>query len=262
MKPQAETTRYIKKLDLAPITHVHRTRPFGKPVAGQATPGGLKLEVTDKKPVGFVDKGSIVAFAPGVPARMQADVLHGFLLAQLNADQMADRETETKNWYENYRDVLENVGWKLREFRFQAFEPSVDPVDLRELLLDAIGSITGGTELDAIEKTIRRLAKLPATDARTMLFDFSSHGSNRGNMQVISCAPKGNTVVAHIAAICVRVPEFGDNALALEFRRDEIEVQVSTQEMTLDPKVYEPIRELIDERVEREFAALVGKVEL
>lgn len=42
--------------------------------------------------------------------------MNSTLLAQLAANKKFDRETDTANWYSEYANVLETVGWVVTSF--------------------------------------------------------------------------------------------------------------------------------------------------
>lgn len=51
---------------------------------------------------------------------LQEDVLYSTLFAQLAANSHADRQSESTKWYDHYKYVLENVGWKVQSFEYVA----------------------------------------------------------------------------------------------------------------------------------------------
>src|SRR5690349_9812246 len=76
-------------------------------------PGGGDFpaaRVDDKNRAGYVNDGSLVSFVAGLTAQQKSDTLNSVLLAQLAANTKFNRETQTRDWYDFFRTVLENVG--------------------------------------------------------------------------------------------------------------------------------------------------------
>ena len=66
------------------------------------------------------------------------DVLSGTLLAQLAADAVADRTTNTEAWYNKYIEVLLHIGWVIQRFDFQRYQMQGETFAISKALLDIV----------------------------------------------------------------------------------------------------------------------------
>ena len=57
---------------------------------------------------------------------------------QLDTNQNDDRESDTKRWYQIYVGVLGNIGWIIKDVKFNSYQPSSDKVEMSTVAIDII----------------------------------------------------------------------------------------------------------------------------
>lgn len=62
--------------------------------------------LADGDEAAYVDAGSLVSFVAGVSGQHKSDALNSTLLAQLAANKKFDREKQTVEWYDFYKNRL------------------------------------------------------------------------------------------------------------------------------------------------------------
>ncbi|KAF8184181.1 hypothetical protein BJ912DRAFT_533182 [Pholiota molesta] len=74
-----------------------------------------------------VAAAGVASFIQNLSRQKQQDVLDSTLLAQLSASGQYDRFEQTEQWYNYYTWVLQNIGWVVKEFKFDSRELPADP---------------------------------------------------------------------------------------------------------------------------------------
>jgi hypothetical protein len=87
---------------------------------------------TGEDEAGYVDAGALTSFVAGLTKTHKEDTLNSTLLAQLAVNKAYNRETQTKEWYAKYHEVLENVGWVISAFQFTEYETSASIIYRRK----------------------------------------------------------------------------------------------------------------------------------
>jgi hypothetical protein len=128
--------------------------------------------------------------------------MNSTLLAQLGANKKFDRETDVTNWYKKYREILENVGWIVQDFKW-VLRLSLRCIFVRLTLRFSLsniseaassGSVDGlivklaaaymsESEVELIKATFESLRK-SANEGAYKLFDTNSKSDNKSNFQL------------------------------------------------------------------------------
>ena len=241
LKAPLTRTAFVESLELA-VTD--------KRMASMRSDSESTLVLTADKDTGFVDAGSTVTFVGGIPVARQEDVLNSTLLAQLAANKVFDRESQTEQWYGYYRNVLENIGWVITNFAFQHYNEASASLRLDKTALALIGAIASGNELVVLTKALEVLKDLDPNSKEATIFDGSGSGGDNGNFQLASCTqdPSGN-VQSALGAFYFKANEHVGRFLWWSWKTKSINVYFSTQSVILNEKIYGTVRQAVIDKL-------------
>jgi hypothetical protein len=211
---------------------------------------------------GFVALGSLVSFVAGVSEENQADVLNSTLLAQLAANKKFDRENDTENWYKFYRDVLENIGWVIQGFDFDKFSTSGGDFTVDRVVLDILAAIATSDELSTVLATINALRSLSDGDDRLVLFESSSHSSQKGNFQVAPVSEIGGLLTMKLSAFYFSTSQSVDRVLFFRYSSASANLYKGSQVINLNKDVYDQVRTDIVKKLGSKAKAFVRNLEI
>ncbi|MBZ9714503.1 hypothetical protein [Deinococcus multiflagellatus] len=210
------------------------------------------LTLTDDTEQGLVDAGSLVSFVAGLSKQTKADVLNSTLLAQLAANKAYDRENDTDNWYKKYREVLENIGWVISEFKFTKYQASGTTLQIKKVVLELLAAIMSENPLAVTKATLDAVESLGDGDDRVALFSSNSSNSSSGNFQVAAVVEDKKTPTMMIGAFYFKSNDVKVNFLWAHFQTSNTSLYQGTQTLTLDEDVYARVRQqIIDKLGER-----------
>ncbi|KAF8955827.1 hypothetical protein BDZ97DRAFT_2080309 [Flammula alnicola] len=111
-----------------------------------------------------VSAAQATAFIAGISEQNKQDVLSSTLLAQLAANAKYDRFENPEKWYEQYIYVLENVGWVVGNFKFDAHSLSKTDVSVDTVVLSFMKTCLNPSQVAVMRRCINAMGnpKQPA----------------------------------------------------------------------------------------------------
>jgi hypothetical protein len=108
--------------------------------------------VDDAVSIDEPNKGSIVgegiiAFTAGLSTQNQEDVLHAFLFASLVANKKYPLESQGKEWYALFTEVMYSVGWLPTQKYYNDLNIGGNTVRMDKLVLEILGSVIAGVAM-------------------------------------------------------------------------------------------------------------------
>ncbi|QIY54100.1 hypothetical protein HEP86_05760 [Streptomyces sp. RPA4-5] len=222
-------------------------------------------EITPKEQdteAGYVNAGSLVSFVAGVSGQHRSDVLNSALLAQLAASKQYDRETQVRDWYRFYVDVLSNIGWPFQDFRFTEISLRQDSFKIDEVLLKVLEAVLSQDEIRTMKASLDALAALSDSDGRLVVFERESHSAREGNFQ-LSTATEENGVVSLAGSVFFFSTSLNvTRILWTTFTDANLDIYGSAFRVNLDEDVYAIVREDIVEKLGDNAKKYVGDLDI
>jgi len=247
--PEQTRLEYIQSLELAaPASLLSLPVPSGEiVVAGQDT--------------AYVAAGSVASFVENLSVERQQDVLNSTLLAQLAATKKFNRETNTREWYSFYGDVLENLGWGITGFGFQEYQESATHLRMDKVALDLIASIATSNELVVLTKALGALA---SSDGKpTTIFDASGSTGNSGNFQIATCKEdKSGNVTTSFGAFYFAANSHQGRFLFWTWETKSINFYFSTRSLVLNEQIYSGNRETVIAKLGSNAKTFIADLEI
>ena len=129
---------YVRQLKIALLDHGSAKSSSGMALAANSGEQG------------FVDAGALVSFVDKISKQARNDVLNSKLFAQLAADYLYNRKTQSQEWYNKYVEILSQIGWDLQDFQFEQYRTSGATLQISEVAIDIVTAIVSGKELAAV----------------------------------------------------------------------------------------------------------------
>lgn len=209
------------------------------------TPPGSKAQ-------GVVAGDSIVSFFDNVSGQSKADVLDSTMLAQITAnhDYPDHDDANVDKWYKRYNEILQNLGWEVKEMDFTAYDQSSATLRMDEVVLELIPAIATQNTSLILKATLDAIKALPKEDGNVKLFDFSSEIQEVGKLQVYVCSrDKDGNVSAAFTAFKFKHIEKTITVLFWDVSSADVEVRYAKHTMTFDTGKYSCVRQSVKEKL-------------
>ncbi|VDC02114.1 unnamed protein product [Peniophora sp. CBMAI 1063] len=220
-----------------------------------------RITLSDNEESALVNDGVCSSFAANITGQMKADVMNSVLLAQLAANAKFNRQTQVDEWYDEYRKVLETVGWIVERFALDKINNTDDYGDVSALVLDIAKAILSPNELPLLVKTIDSLKSGANKDAYR-LYNNSAKSAQSANFQVGTVVSSGDDPVfkltAHTFSASIEVLDI----LFFSFGSSSVSFRAGYQAMTLNSSFYAKVREAVLEKLGNTVQDFIANINL
>ena len=204
--------------------------------------------------------GSLVAFAPGVSAQHQRDVLQSLLLAQLAANAKAERHKDPAAWFRAYTGVLEQTAWVVESSTTATrYPPQTSTFSAASVVSYGFRSLTS-EELAYVTAAVHAF-RSDSGGVSQVVFECPSHSGGIGNFQVAFVAEEGGVVGMRILQVSFNAPQHVTR-LMLEDFTGTAKFQLAFLAVAQNEEVYAKVRSSISAKVESRFEGSVALLEL
>ena len=194
--------------------------------------------------------GSVISCVKDVTPQQRADVLDSTLIAQLGASGKYDRFGETKEWYQEYVEILGHVGWVVSQLTFNEVQATGDNFKMDVAALQAIRNIAMTSGLGVLESSLRVLGALEPEDNALTLFDSKATLTNSGNFQLGSAeVGDDGALTVSLGAFHFEVENRRQRFLFFEWNSQEVDFWAAVQVMTLNERFYRDVRDDVAKRL-------------
>jgi len=153
---------------------------------------GPALE-TAAQPFEFSDQREAVAvgaqlaeFTDAVPPDVRGAIADSILLAQLAANKAAGEAQDIFRWYDKYVEVLQNIGWQIRDVDFQTQTVTDKNAGVHRAIIPVIATILGPQAAAAsiVLAVLNGLREIDTSPPWITLFDRASQHAHGAKFQV------------------------------------------------------------------------------
>jgi hypothetical protein len=168
---QSSAEDYVWALDL----------PAGEPAFESV--GGVRL---DGGPGAVAVGSQLVEFTERVDVAQRNAIADGILLAQLAANKAVAQGGDAFRWYDKYVEVLQNIGWQLREIEFRTATLDDSQAGVHRALIPVIMTLLGPQVAAAsiVIEVLNGLGEIDRVAPWITVFDRSSRRSSGASFQV------------------------------------------------------------------------------
>lgn len=261
---------YIDALDLSPAARIWASPARGVHAQRLRRDAGAEpLLLHRDLPVGtpaspvVVNANALLSFVDGVTPQERDDVLFSVQFASRAATAKFDRFTQTRSWYQQYVEVLENLGWAAEQFAFARYEQEEGELRMDKAALAVVTAIATQNQLLMLQESIKALEKLAEDDGAIRLFDFQTTVDVSGNFQ-IGAVQRGNggALALALGAFYFRSRDARRRFLFFSWGAQQINFWTAAQKLTLNAELYAPLRERVRHRLGAEALEFIEQIEL
>ncbi|KAJ8469584.1 hypothetical protein ONZ51_g8887 [Trametes cubensis] len=173
-----------------------------------------------------VSAGSSVAFVSNIDSQMKADVLNSTLMAQLNASELHNRETDPRSWYNTYLETLMAIGWEVKEFDFTLIQDTDNFLTSDELFLDYVSKYMPTAEFALFRRMLTALQQ-PQNSKASKLLDDEARTLRMSNWQAGVVSNDGGNPTFKINAFLCSASWTLEHAMFFKLRQGGGEVEIT-----------------------------------
>ena len=247
MKKTEELIEYVNSLELEQITG----ESFGE------TP-----EIKDDDAAAYVNLGSLVAFTAGLEKQQKQDVLNSTLIAQLGANKLFNRETQTEQWYGKYHEILENVGWVINSFDFTKYSVSGSSFKVQQVVAEMLAAIASENALLITKSAMEAVKSLSADSKGFSIWDTHTHDSGAGNFQIAPCSNSDGNVVMAISAFHFTAQTVDYSFLWFDYSSSTTTVYKGGEAVVLNEEIYALVRAAIIKKLGDHAVNYIANLEI
>lgn len=167
----ASARDYVMKLDL--------------PDAGPAFEAATPLEFSDEHEAVAVG-AQLTEFTAAVPAGVRGAIADSILLAQLAANKITTQTEDVFRWYDKSIELLQNIGWQVRDLDFQAQQVSDQKGWVHKEMIPVLALLLGPQAAAAsiVIAVLTGLQNMDSSSPWITLFDQASQHARGAKFQV------------------------------------------------------------------------------
>lgn len=219
-------------------------------------------EAQESKEEGYVIEKSLVSFVSKVNNQSRQDVLYSTLLAQRVADKKFPNREDVLKWYEEYINVLTNVGWTIENKELANFTSSSGLFEMENVVVDLVAAMIGQNYIAIIKSTLGAIKELADDDGRVKVFESNAHNFQKGNFQIGFVDETNDAVSMHIGAFILETEDNIKRILFFKGGSDRSSIQHYSIKCTLNKGVYSTVRDLILEKLGTATQSFIAKLDI
>jgi hypothetical protein len=155
-------------------------------------PGGPAFESTRAPAIFSTQKqavaigGQLAEFTEAVTPDLRTAISDGILLAQLAANKATGGAGDVLEWYNKYVEVLQNIGWQIKDFDFRRQQVDNQQLDMHEAIIPVITAMLGPQVAAAsiVISIFQGLQQMDKSRPWITLFDKASQHADGAKFQV------------------------------------------------------------------------------
>jgi len=208
----------------------------------------------------------VVAFVKGLTPEQRQDVVNATMLAQLVAkNKVKNPQTldDVLKWYDEYFDVLDNIGFVVQGKGFAQFVEKGTQVEVHEAIIEVAKVALGAapTALLLVTKTLESLKSLNEGSPWITLFQRETRSAKTAHFQVTLAEPdKDGGLLVTLLAFGMEAKATLTQVLFFKFKKDEATLQHAHGNVSINPTILAHVRPVIEtklkEHVDNFFAGL------
>jgi hypothetical protein len=237
-----------------------RSPALGSTVVTATPAQAVPLPVQDGKDQAMIVDKSLISFVSGLSAENRADILESTLLAQLGAKSKVPDEKDVIGWYKAYIEILTKVGWTMEGGEVQQFSAKANVVELQEVIIDILKAAFGADFLQIVTRALDGIKSLADSNGKIEAFEKTTHSESNGSFQIGVATQEGDAVSMNLGTFLITSTSRINHILFIKFTKDETDLQYASGKLTLDQKIYENVRSLVQNKLSGRAVEFVTEI--
>ncbi|GGN12343.1 hypothetical protein GCM10010967_55480 [Dyadobacter beijingensis] len=211
----------------------------------------------------FLNDKSLVSFVSEVSDQRRQDVLHSVLLAQLAANKKFPEEDQIKDWYEEFVNVLNNIGWAMQSASFTPFTSEGATIEVDKAIIDLVESAVGGAALvPLVSKTLEAIKGLSDTSGKFIAFEKNTHTATKGAFQIGIAKEENDTVALQLGTFLITSSDTINQILFFKSSKSKTTLEFCSRVGTLDEAVYANVRDIVLNKLGLKVTQFIAGIDL
>ncbi|MES2651980.1 MAG: hypothetical protein V4663_09575 [Bacteroidota bacterium] len=210
----------------------------------------------------FLNAKSLVSFASGINGQNKQDVLDSTLFAQLAANKKFPGDDQIISWYTYFIEVMNKIGWVIEGAEFSRFNSSHALFEIENVIIDILTSALGGNYVTIISKTLGALKELGSKDGKIKAFEKNTHSLKKGAFQIGLATEENGLAALTLGTFLISTNTEIKTILFFKSSQDSVDMQYCSRKGTLNPSVYDKIRETISAKIIEQSNIYVTEIEI
>ena len=234
------------------------------PEAGPAFETARSFEFSERQEAVAVG-AQLAEFTDAVPAEVRGAIADSILLAQLAANKAAGESQDVFRWYDKYVEVLQNLGWQIRDVDFQTQTVSDQNAGMHKAIAPVLMAMLGPQAAAAsiVLAVLNGLEEMDSSTPWITLFDRASQHARGAKFQVsyVDADAHGHPEIT-LLSVGIRANRTITQVLFFKFSAQDAELKKAAGKMAVSMQRLNSARDAIAERVQPFIADFVKNVEI
>lgn len=244
-----------------PSSPAFRSSPaLGSTVVTAAPGQTAPLPVQDGKDQAMIVDKSLISFVSGLSAENRADILESTLLAQLGANSKIPDQKDVIAWYKAYIEILTKIGWTMEGGEVQQFSAKANVVELQAVIIDILMAAFGADFLQIVKRALEGIKSLADSNGKIEAFEKNTHSESNGSFQIGVATQEGDAVSMNLGTFLITSTSRVSHILFIKFSKDETDLQYASGKLTLDQRIYENVRSMVQNKLSGRAVEFVTEI--
>ena len=194
----------------------------------------------------------ITSFVKGVTPEQRQDIINSTLLAQLVAKKRVPDATDIYRWYDQYFDVLSNIGWLIQDRQFATYSESSDGFEAHQAIIDVAKTLLGPNlaALAVVQSALASLKSMSENSPWITLFNRESKVAKTARFQVsVAERAQDGQFLVSLLAFGLEAQSELTQVLFFRFMTNDARLKHYSGKVTIDSDVLAGVRQAIKEKV-------------
>jgi hypothetical protein len=253
-------------------TDSSKAADFVKAVDLSGTPRGLlhqdaateASEVFDTaKTQAQVVGSGLFSFSKGVTPKTREGISNSALLAQLVANKRASAEEAPMEWFTEYQNVLQSIGWALQDSGWTDYTAEGTAVEVNQKIIEVLQLALGptGAAMAIVKSALAMLQKMTAGSSWLTIFNRESEHARIARFQVgLVETGKDADVFVSMLACLIEATTSLTQVLVFKFRDENASFKANTAKVSIDSAGLEELLPAIRTKVRAYQADYVSSI--
>jgi len=169
-------------------------------------------------------------------------------------------EKDVIGWYKAYIEILTKVGWTMEGGEVQQFSAKANVVELQEVIIDILKAAFGADFLQIVTRALDGIKSLADSNGKIEAFEKTTHSESNGSFQIGVATQEGDAVSMNLGTFLITSTSRISHILFIKFTKDETDLQYASGKLTLDQKIYENVRSLVQNKLSGRAVEFVTEI--
>lgn len=190
----------------------------------------------------------IVSFVQGVTEERRNDIVRSSLLAQLVAKKKVPDTADLWKWYDEYFNVLTNIGWVIQEKGFAQYVETSEDFQAHKAIMEVAAALLGpaAAPLAVLKATLDALEEMNTESPWIRLFNRESQSGKTAKFQIMLVEQgDANQFLVSLMAFGLEAKATLTHVLFFKYLSSEVTFKHNAAKVTIDSDVLASVREVI-----------------